>query len=301
MVKARKNRYSQGLIAAVLAQTLWGLLPVYWKWMADLAPYQILVHRVIWSFVFLQIVLFTRGKNHVRALLRDPTHRKTSLAGGVLVSINWLLYIWSVNTGRILEASLGYYIMPLLTGAFGLLLGETFSRRQGIAFGFAAVGVLVQMVALGRFPVFALILALVFAGYTVVKKKSPLNAMDSLYAETLCVLPFALLYLVYSEWHGSGITGNLPQVYWLRAATTGVITAVPLLLYGYGVQRIPLRVTAFAQYLNPTISLLLGVLLYKETFSTLRFVSFLIIWIGVVLFTADRLQSGRAARRRLRE
>lgn len=291
-LQQNKERNTRALSAAILAQVLWGLLAIYWKWLAGLAPYQILVHRVLWSAVFLQILLMgLRGKRHPWNLLRDKSHRRTSLLGGVLVSINWLIYIWSVNSGRILEASLGYYILPLMTGLFGYFLGERFNRRQWIAFGFAMAGVLVQVASLGRFPVFSIILAISFSSYTVVKKQSKLDAIDSLYTETVFVLPIALLYMVYGEMTGGGITGNLPPTYWLRIATSGVITAVPLLLYGYGTRGLPLRVTAFIQYLNPTLALLLGVLVYQEPFGMLRFVSFVIIWIGVLLFTFDQVQT----------
>lgn len=279
------------LAAAVGSQILWGSLPVYWKWLHELPPYQILVHRVLWSFVFLHLLLtLIRGRKFLPRLLQDRTHRKASLLGGLLVSINWLVYIWSVNNGRIIEASLGYYMMPLMTALFGFFLGESFNRTQWLAFLFAAAGVVVQMLALGTFPIYGLILALAFSSYTVIKKQNTLNAMDSLYAETLFVAPLALAYLLYAEFTGTGITGNLPPSYWLRIMTSGVVTAVPLLLYGYGVRGIPLRLTAFIQYLNPSITLVIGVLLFKEPFGTLRFFSFLLIWIGILIFTIDRLK-----------
>lgn len=297
MKKTRETKNLKALQIAVAAQILWGLLPIYWKWLHELPSYQILVHRILWSMVFLHILLtVTRKRGYIKNLLQNPRHYRTSILGGLLVSFNWFIYIWSVNTGEILQASLGYYTMPLMTALFGIFLGESLNPRQWMAFAFAAAGVAVQMVALGTFPFISLALALSFSLYTVVKRQSPLESLDSLYTETLFVAPIALLYLIYAELTGAGITGNLPPAYWLRIFTTGMVTAIPLLLYGYGVRKVPLRVTAFIQYLNPTIALLVGVLLYHESFSPLRFFSFLLIWIAILIFTLDQIQVYRLSR-----
>lgn len=290
-LRNKSNGETTGLLAAVLAQMSWGLLPVYWKWLGQLAPYQILVHRILWSALFLHLLLWVQqGKNHSLNLLRNREVRWQSIFGGIFVSINWLIYIWSVNSGRILESSLGYYILPLVTGLFGYFLGERFNQRQWLAFAFATLGVLVQIVALGYFPLFSFLIAFSFSSYTVIKKHNKLNALDSLYLETMYIAPLALIYLVWTEFSGAGISGNLAPSFWLRMATTGIITASPLLLYGYGTRSLPLRMTAFIQYLNPSLSLLIGVWFYHEAFHPTRMLSFVFIWIGVEIFTWDQVR-----------
>ena len=278
-------------IYALASQILWGLLPVYWKLLSALAPYQILVHRILWSAVFLHLLLsLFKGLSYPRKLLQDKTHYVCSLLGGLLVSANWLIYIYSVNSSHVLEASLGYYMLPLIMGIIGFFMGEKLSKVQYLAYVLAGLGVFVEIRSLGRFPLLSFALALTFALYTLVKKKSSLNALESLYTETSFVLPLALIYLFYVEFSGVGISGNLSGSMWLLVSSAGVVTAVPLLLYGHGARGLPMSVVAFIQYISPTLSFLLGVFVYHESFGKERLVAFVLIWCGVLLFTLDQVR-----------
>lgn len=282
---------NKALLLALLAQIIWGLLPIYWRLLNFLPPYQILVQRMLWSVVSLHILIyFIKGKGYTKKLLHDKSHRRTSLLGGLFVTANWFIYIWSVNSGHVLDASLGYYILPLLTGLFALFLGEKLNKNQWLAYGFAGLGVLISSLALGRFPWVALILASTFAIYTYFKKQSPLDSLDSLYAETVFMAPLALVYLIYSEATGSGISGNFPWTIWLLVSTAGVVTALPLLLFGYGARELPLKVISFIQYLSPSFTFLLGIFVFKESFDLVRLLSFVFIWCGVAIFTLDQVR-----------
>lgn len=284
-------RKDRALLYALASQILWGLLPVYWKLLSALAPYQILVHRILWSAVFLHVLLsLFKGMGYPKKLIIDKSHYRYSILGGLLVSANWLIYIYSVNTSHVLEASLGYYMLPLIMGLLGFFMGEKLSKVQYLAYAFAAVGVFIEVRALGRFPLLSFVLALTFALYTVVKKKSSLNALDSLYAETVFVLPLALVYLFYVEFSGMGISGNMKGSMWLLLSTAGIVTALPLLLYGHGARGLPMSVVAFIQYISPTITFLLGVFVYHESFGKQRLLAFLLIWTGVLIFTLDQLR-----------
>ncbi len=282
------------LLIALAAQVIWGLLPIYWKLLDFIEAYQILVQRMLWSVISLHILLyFLKGRGYSKDLLADRSHRKASILGGIFVSANWFIYIWSINSGHVLETSLGYYILPLITGLLGLALGEKISRKQWLAYAFALVGVLISTVRLGRFPWLALALALSFALFTYFKRESPLDALDSLYTETVFVAPLALVYLVFSELSGQGISGNFPASTWLLLSTTGVVTAFPLLLFGYGARALPLNITSFIQYLSPSITFLLGIFVFKEDFDSIRLLSFAFIWLGVLIFTQDQMKIKR--------
>lgn len=285
----KKNK---ALFLAVLAQVIWGLLAIYWKVLDFLPAYQILVHRMLWSVISLHILIyFLKGRGYSKKLLADRSHRRISLLGGVFITLNWFLYIWSINSGHVLEASLGYYILPLITGLIGLLLGEKLNQKQWLANGFAFVGVLISTLGLGRVPWVALALALTFAIYTYLKKQSPLDAIDSLYTETIFMAPLALIYFLYSEVSGMGISGNFPWTVWLLVATTGVVTALPLLLFGYGARKLPFKIISFIQYLSPSFTFLLGIFLFKEDFDLMRLFSFVFIWLGLGIFTLDQIKN----------
>lgn len=274
---------------ALASQILWGLLPIYWKLLALLNPYQILAHRILWSALFLHVLLsVVKGVRYPKELLKQKDHYLYSLLGGLLVSSNWLIYIYSVNSSHVLEASLGYYMLPLVMGILGLLMGEKLTKVQLLAYGFAAFGVLLEVRSLGRFPLLSFLLALSFGLYTLVKKKSALNALESLYTETVVVLPLAFFYLLYAETSGVGISGNLPNSVWLLASTTGIVTAIPLLLYGHGARGLSMKVVAFLQYVSPSLSFLLGVFVYHESFGKERLLAFVLIWCGVLIFTLDQ-------------
>lgn len=284
----------KALLLALLAQVLWGILPLYWKILAFIPPYQILAQRMVWSLVMLHLAIyFLKGRGYSRKLIRDRSHWRGSALGGIFVTANWFIYIWAVNSGFVLESSLGYYILPLMTGLLALLSVEKLRRVQWVAYGLAAVGVVISTLALGRFPWVALLLSGTFTVFTYLKRESPLDSLDSLYTETLFVAPVALIFLVYWEFTGQGISGNFSSLNWLLLSTTGIVTALPLLLFGYGAKELSLNINAFIQYISPSFTFLLGVFVFKEEFDLLRLASFVFIWLGVLVFTRDQIRRGR--------
>ncbi|WP_101842274.1 EamA family transporter RarD [Halobacillus sp. Marseille-P3879] len=283
-----------GIIYTSGAYVLWGFLPIYWKLMQHIPPFEILAHRIIWSAVFMTIViLFLRKRREFVVEAKQVWQKKRSLIGitlaSLMISLNWLTYIWGVNNNHVVEASLGYYINPLVSIMLGMIvLKETFTRPQWIAFLLAASGVIYMTVHFGSVPWIALLLAFSFGMYGLLKKLVPLNAMFGLMIETLIVSPLALIYL-------TGITRSYEQVNWISWNTVlvfgaGIATAIPLLLFAAGAKRIPLSLVGFLQYFAPTIMLILGVFLYEEPFTDVHAVSFILIWSGLAVYTFSRFK-----------
>lgn len=282
-----RKEYVSGLISGASAFTIWGLLPIYWKWLGEINPYQIFGQRVIWSVLFVVIVMGFKGQlGGFLALARQPQEWRRTLGPAFFISVNWIVFLWSVNNGYVVEASLGYYINPLVLAVFGAIyFHERMDRYQIASLVLAGIGVLVKTVAYGRLPWIALTLACSFGTYGLLKKKSPHSSLMGLGLETLVIGVPGLLYILFVETQGMGITGNLPPSFWLRVSTTGAVTAIPLLLYAEGTKRLPLNVVGFLQYIGPTLMLILGVFLFGETFDLASWISFGFIWLGLVLFS----------------
>lgn len=282
-----RKSYIEGLLYGSAAYFMWGFLPLYWKLVHALGPYQIFAQRVVWSFIF--VVILLRFKSRVRAflmLLSDRKIWKIGLASALFISINWLTFIWGVNNGYVIESSLGYYINPLVLTLFGrLLFKERMTRLQGVGMFSAFIGVVLSTWFYHRIPVVALVLAVSFAVYGVLKKKSGLDSLNGLTLETLVVSIPSLFYILFSEFTGRGITGNLPFWFWGLIALSGVVTAVPLLCYAEGAKKLPLNVLGFLQYISPTISLILGITVFKEAFDGRSLMAFGFIWFGLILFS----------------
>jgi len=282
-----QKKYVEGLLMGGGAFTLWGLLPLYWKWMNVMSPYEIFVQRVVWSFVFVAIVLLLKKQisGFIR-ILKRPQNWMSILGPSLFISINWLVYIWGVNNNYVIETSLGYYINPLVLTMFGsVFFKEKLTKLQKIGIVFAGAGVAAKTLMYGRVPVIALILAFSFAIYGLLKKKSKLDSLTGLAFETLTVGIPSIFYLVFTEVTGNGIVGNLPFYYWGMIALSGIVTAVPLLLYAEGTKRLPLSVVGFLQYIAPTIGLILGIFVFKEPFDLQSLFAFVLIWIGLAFFT----------------
>ncbi len=294
----RKN-YIEGLVFGSLAYFMWGLLPLYWRLVHDLSAYQLFAHRVVWSFLFLLILLHTKTRISVFfKLLRDRKIWKIGLASAFFISINWLTYIWGVNNGFVVECSLGYYINPLILTLFGrIFFKEKMTGLQGLGLLSALVGVLLSTWFYHRIPVVGLTLAVSFAVYGVLKKKSGLDSLDGLTLETLAVSLPSLAYVLFSEASGAGISGNLPGWFWVLIMLSGIATAVPLLLYAEGAKKLPLSVLGFLQYISPTIGLILGITVFKEAFDGRSLMAFSFIWFGLILFSWSqyRMLSKKAA------
>lgn len=287
----------RGALAAGLCYFAWGLVPLYWKQLAGINPVELIAHRIVWSLVFLVVVIAVRhsgGFGEVRAALGDARSVGLNLLSASLLTINWLVYVWSVNTGHVLECSLGYFLVPLVNVSLGrLVLHERLRPAQWMAIGCAAVGVLLQVVQLGHVPMIALSLAATFGTYGLLRKKSPLGPLTGLTVETALLAPLAAGFLFWLHLAGTGALGRVDPVSQALVLSAGVVTSVPLLLFAYGARRIRLSTLGLLQYIAPTVQFALGVWVYHEAFSPQRAASFTFIWCGLALYTADNLWGQR--------
>ncbi|WP_235896597.1 EamA family transporter RarD [Oceanidesulfovibrio marinus] len=280
-----------GIIAALGSFLLWGVLPLYWKQLDNIPSFEILCHRIVWSAVFTALVLVLAGRFHeVREALASRRTIALLLISSVLVSANWGLYIWSVNHAHVVEASMGYYINPLVNVLLGMVFFKDKLRRlQWVAVGFAITGVLVMVVDFGRLPWIALGLAFSFGFYGLVRKVVAVLPVPGLFLETLLLSLPAGAYILWQEMHGVGglVTGGGLQITLLVCA--GVVTSIPLLLFTFGARRLPLPTLGIAQYLSPTCMFLLGVFVFHEPFGATKLVTFACIWTGVAVYVTDGL------------
>lgn len=286
----------KGIASAALAYGLWGLIPIYFKTIQTVPADQILAHRFVWSFLFLiLLVILRRELSALRAALTLRTFL-IYLGAGLLLAVNWGLFVWAVNNGHVLEASLGYFINPLVNVVLGVVfLRERLRPLQWIPVALASAAVLYLTLSFGRLPWIALGLAFSFGFYGLVKKLAPLGALQGLTMETGSLLVVALGYLVAVEIHGEASFGHASAQISLLLALSGVVTAVPLLLFAVGARRVPLTTLGLLQYTSPTLQFLTGVFLYHEAFSQERLIGFCAIWLALILFSAESLISTRRA------
>ena len=280
-----------GILAAAAAFILWGVLPAYWKLLQEVPAYEILCHRMFWSLAMtLGLVFLTGGLTIFRQALRERKNIVTFTATGLLLAVNWLLYIWAVNAGYIVEASLGYFINPLINVFFGMIFfREKMLPVQWFALFLAILGVFYLTFYYGRFPWIALVLAFSFAIYGLLHKKNDLGALDALCLETGIMFLPAAAVLIGLAFSGSGSFGRIGLSSSILLAGTGVVTTVPLLFFGYAAKKIPLSTLGLLQYLAPTINLVLGIFVYGEEFPRARMVGFLLIWVALAIFMAENL------------
>ncbi|MDL2357104.1 MAG: EamA family transporter RarD [Pseudomonadota bacterium] len=284
-----------GITNATLAFLCWGLFPLYFHALNAVPPGQILAHRVLWSLLFLAIVLTVRRQwAWLPAVLRQPRVIASFVASAVLLSANWLVYIWAVNNGHVIEASLGYFINPLVNIMFGyLLLKERLRAGQWAAIGIAALGVAWLTWQAGTVPWIALILASTFGAYGLMRKTAKLGALEGLSFETMVLFPLALGYVIWLSLHGENSFANSGVQTRALLVAAGPITAIPLLLFASGARKIPLSVLGLLQYISPTIQFLLGVWLFHEAFTAARAVGFALIWSALALYAAEGLWRNR--------
>src|SRR5699024_7473277 len=268
-----KNTLRSGIFYALIAYLLWGFLPIYWKTLDEVSSSTVLAHRVIWSFVFLSllIVLTNQTKPFIQSATLILKSKKTLLilfTASIVISLNWLTFIWAVQNDFVIQTSLGYYIKPLISVVMVIVfLIERLSLAQVLAVGLVAISVLFLTFSYGVFPCVSLILAFSFATYGLLKKFITINSIYSLTIETLFVTPIALLFLIFFNQASANFT-ELPTLIMMLLIGAGVATAVPLILFGKAVQELSLSFIGILQYLAPTIMLLLGIFLYDEVFST---------------------------------
>ena len=291
----------KGIWFAIGAYLAWGIFPIYWKWLHTVPALQIIAHRIIWSFVLLAtIIFFTRQWKAFRAA---AIHRRVLLiylASGILLTINWLTYVWAVNAGFVVETSLGYFINPLLSVLLGVIfLHEHLRPWQVVPLGLATVGLAYVAFSYGVFPWIALTLAFSFGFYGLVKKTAPLGSLYGLTLETGWVFLPALGFLFYMERLGQGAFLHTSLTQDLLMAGAGVVTTVPLLMFASAAQRIPLSMVGVLQYIAPTLQFLLGVFLYREPFNRDLLIGFCIVWTALILFWGEGMWTNRKLRRKI--
>ncbi|HZH25016.1 MAG TPA: EamA family transporter RarD [Solirubrobacteraceae bacterium] len=288
------SRSQTGLLAAVGAYLLWGLFPLYWPLLEPASPVEILGHRIVWSLVLLVVVLaVTAGFAWVRRLSARVAALLTVAA--ILVSVNWAVYIYGVNSEHVVETSLGYFMNPLVTVVLAMVfLHERLRRRQGLALAVAVVGVLVLTIDYGRVPWIALTLAVTFGSYGLVKNRAGIDGPQSLAVETAVVVLPASAYLLWLGGTGDGTFTTEGPGHAALLIGAGVVTALPLMLFGAAAVRIRLSTLGLLQYMTPTIQFLIGVLFYGEPMPLSQLVGFALVWIALLILVLDALGAARA-------
>ncbi len=280
------RQHRLGVTYTTIAFLAWGVLPFYWKILGHVPALEILAHRILWSFVFINIVLVLRSNANILMIIRDRRNRSLLIATGVLIGINWFTYVLAVNSERLVEASMGYYINPLLSVFLGLVvLKERLNSLQVIAFLLACAGVVYLTVQYGRLPWIALLLASAFAMYGLLKKKTKVEPMPGLMIETLVLLPVAVAIVMHGVWTGRGALFSVSPSTDLLLILAGVVTVMPLFWFAQGARRIPLSSVGFLQYIAPSLMLLIGVFVFDEPFTRAHLVSFTCIWIALALYS----------------
>lgn len=281
-----KKRRS-GILYGISAYIAWGFLPLYWKLLKQVPADQIISHRIVWSFIFVTVMMiYYKNLGSLKEAIKDKKKLLLVSFCSVLITINWFTYIWAVNSGHIVDASMGYYINPLMSVLLGIfVLKERLNAMQYGAIALAAAGVLVIALEYGKFPWIALTLAVSFALYGLFKKMLHVESMTGLGLETAILTPFALFYMLYCQGKGIGAFGSLSLPLTLLLLCAGIVTATPLLWFAKAARSVELTTIGFLQYISPTISLGLGVFVYGEPFTGERLVSFGLIWVALMLYT----------------
>ncbi len=282
----QQKLYKTGLVYALVCYCTWGVFPLYWKLLSQIPPQQILAHRIVWSLLFLLIILAIRREKVFIQYLSSPRTLGLLIPTAALIGGNWFTYIYAVNNNHIVDASLGYYINPMVNVLLGVVfLKERLSRIQVIAVSFAFAGVAYLTLHYGKLPLISLFLAFSFGLYGLFRKKANLQSMPGLMVETLLLAPVALWYLWHVEIQGTGAFMHYSGLLDLLLILGGPITAIPLFWFGIAATRIPLSTLGFIQYLSPTIQLLIGIFVFSEPFDTAYLISFGLVWTGLGIYT----------------
>ncbi|MFJ8068104.1 EamA family transporter RarD [Peribacillus sp. NPDC096447] len=299
------DEQKEGAIYAALSYMMWGVVPIYWKFLQGVGAIEILAQRVLWSFVFMLVLLMFMKKwqsflVYVKNIMGNPKLFAALLTASLLVTANWGVFIWAVNSGRILDTSLGYYINPLVSVLLGVIvLKEKLSGAQIISFLLAGIGVLILGIHFGTIPWISLVLAMTFGLYGLAKKMIKAEAAIGLTLETMMVTPLALGYLIY-------LMNRSEMQFFTEGSTSlllvggGIVTALPLLYFAKGAEKIPLSMLGIFQYIAPTLSLLIGVFIYHESFTKAHLLAFLFIWSALAVYTLSITKWGQANARRLK-
>ncbi|TDJ40006.1 MAG: EamA family transporter RarD [Gammaproteobacteria bacterium] len=289
-----RDETRSGIVAGLIAYSLWGVFPVYFKIIESVAPTEVLAHRIVWAVPFgALILLFRRQWPEVRRALTDRTTVSWLALSALFITVNWFIYIWAVQNARIFETSLGYYINPLMYVFVGVLFfGERLRSLQLAAVIFASVGVLVLTLSGGTFPWVAISLAVFFTAYGVIRKRVAIGAMPGLFVETVLLFPFAMVWMTWLLVAGQASFSTQDMSLAMLLLAAGPITVVPLLLFAVAARRLPLTMIGFMQFLAPTLQLLTGIY-YGEKLTTAHQICFGLIWVAVILFSVDAIRAGR--------
>lgn len=295
---ASRENTRLGIAAGIAAYSIWGLVPIFFKQVAEVPATEIIAHRVVWAMLLMTALIgFGRGFGDALRIARQPAQLARIALASALVISNWLTFVWGVNNGHIVETSLGYFILPLLNVALGVLvLKERMRKLQWLAVLCAAVGVAIEATRASGLPWIALVLAGTFGIYGLLRKQLPLDAASGLFLETVCMTPLALAWLAWLTYSGQGHFGGSGALSAsdLYLVATGPVTAIPLLLFAIAARRLPLSMMAFLQYLAPTIAFLIGVLVYHEPLDSQRMLSLAAIWAGLAVYSVDLLKTAAA-------
>lgn len=287
------SEYKKGIFFALGAYVLWGILPIYWELIDHIGAFEILAFRIIFSMIFM-ILLLVVGRKQREAFLRDvnqlfthPVQLVAIIVAGYVITINWGTFIWAVTNGHVLQSSLGYYINPLVSIVLALIfLKERFNKFEWFAIIFALIGVLYMTIKIGEFPFVSIMLALSFGVYGLLKKIVHIDAISSIAIECIVTAPAGIIYVIYL-WQQHHMTfGFNMSSFWL--VFSGAVTAIPLILFSAGAKRIPLSLTGFIQYVGPTIMFILGIFVFKEKFDVHQLITFIFIWIGIILYSISQ-------------
>ncbi|MFZ5942632.1 MAG: EamA family transporter RarD [Bacillota bacterium] len=283
----RSKDETTGIIYGVLAYTVWGILPLYWKLLNSVASYEILAHRIFWSFIFVAVLLyFSSDWEKMKQLLSNRKNIAVISLCSIIVTINWGIYIWAVNSNQVIEASMGYYINPLVVFLFSVtILKERLNKWQVAAILLAGAGVLIITLEYGKVPWIALGLALSFALYGLIKKLLKVDSLVGLALETAVIAPFAFSFIIMRQVQGAGALGSVPIPTVILLVGSGIATATPLLWFAQATQRVKFSTIGFLQYIAPTLSLLLGVVVFKEPFMGTHLLSFSLIWLALIIYS----------------
>jgi chloramphenicol-sensitive protein RarD len=289
------NPQSKGVFYAIFAYLIWGTMPLYWWLLSGISPYEVVAHRILWSAVLMLILSIIIFKTDFRSLLKSSTKWLYLLCTSALITMNWTLYIWAVENGHVIDASLGYYINPFINVVLGVLfLKERLTGIQKIAIAFAFFGVAYLTYSYGAFPFISLILAGTFSLYALLRKKAQVEAMPALTVETAIALPFALGFLAMTFVNHTNTYQLSDTPTLLLIMLAGPITAIPLFLFGKAAETVSMTTLGFVQYLSPTLQLLIGILLFKEVFTPAHIVCFSSIWLGLGLYTVYLIRGGNS-------
>ena len=281
----------KGAIYVLMCYILWGVLPIFWKQLGGIDSFYILSLRIVWSLIFCGLILASKGELHkIKEALSDKKERNMLLISSIMVTINWGVYIFAVMSGRVLESSIAYFINPIFAVVLGFFIyKEKLTKLQWLSVLIAFIGVMIPIVVYGTIPYFALAIAVSFAFYGAAKKRVKADSVTSVFMETLYMAPIALAFILFKEFTGTGYLTNVSTYQLILFPIAGVVTSVPLLLFAKGMKNTSLTLSGILMYINPTLQMLVGVLLYNETFTNTNLVMFMFVLAAVIIFVANNL------------